>query len=127
MLYMTPISPSVKEIYQDVDNTAFCLSSHLTSLPSNTTMTTQTEVQTSEPLEKYIHPPETKHKSEYNKWHKEDKKTEANTVKYADLVTIDLSEFDRIGGKQKLAEHLKKPVHELGITVHFLTTYKESY
>jgi hypothetical protein len=35
-------------------------------------------------------------------------------VKYTDLVTIDLSEFDRPGGKEKLAAQLKNAVHEVG-------------
>ena len=36
-------------------------------------------------------------------------------MKYADLVTIDLSEFDRPGGKEKLAAQLKDAAHEVGI------------
>ncbi|KMK58779.1 2OG-Fe(II) oxygenase family oxidoreductase, putative [Aspergillus fumigatus Z5] len=50
-----------------------------------------------EPLEQYVHPPETK-----------------QDIKYADLVTIDLSEFDQPGGKEKLAAQLKDVVHEVG-------------
>jgi hypothetical protein len=40
--------------------------------------------------------------------------SECITVKYADLVTIDLSEFDQPGGKEKLAAQLKDAVHEVG-------------
>lgn len=40
--------------------------------------------------------------------------SECITVKYADLVTIDLSEFDQPGGKEKLAAQLKDVVHEIG-------------
>ncbi|KAF3927951.1 hypothetical protein ABW20_dc0108655 [Dactylellina cionopaga] len=49
------------------------------------------------PLEKYIHPPETK-----------------KDIKYTDLVTIDLSEYDTPGGPQKLAAQLKEAVHQVG-------------
>ncbi|EPS37614.1 hypothetical protein H072_8640 [Dactylellina haptotyla CBS 200.50] len=49
------------------------------------------------PLETYVHPPETK-----------------EDVKYADLVTIDLSEYDTPGGPQRLAAQLKDAVHEVG-------------
>jgi len=37
-------------------------------------------------------------------------------VNYADLVTLDLSEFDRPGGKEKLAEQLKEAAHRVGIS-----------
>jgi hypothetical protein len=40
--------------------------------------------------------------------------SECITVKYADLVTIDLSEFEQPGGKEKLAAQLKDAVHEVG-------------
>ncbi|KAA8647687.1 hypothetical protein EYZ11_010140 [Aspergillus tanneri] len=67
-------------------------------------MATQTEsavnahlTTSSSPLEKYIHPAESK-----------------KDLKYTDLVTIDLSEFDRPGGKEKLAAQLKDAVHEVG-------------
>lgn len=40
--------------------------------------------------------------------------SECITVKYADLVTIDLSELDQPGGKEKLAAQLKDVVHEVG-------------
>ncbi|KAE8377487.1 hypothetical protein BDV26DRAFT_211296 [Aspergillus bertholletiae] len=67
-------------------------------------MATQTEsivevpiTKSTKPLERYIHPPESK-----------------QDLKYADLVTIDLSEFDRPGGKEKLAAQLKDAVHEVG-------------
>ncbi|KAF3930147.1 hypothetical protein ABW19_dt0208518 [Dactylella cylindrospora] len=48
-------------------------------------------------LETYIHPPETK-----------------QNVQYADLVTLDLSEFDKPGGKEKLAAQLKGAAHDVG-------------
>ena len=35
-------------------------------------------------------------------------------VDWADLVTLDLSQFDAPGGKQKLAEQLKDAVHNVG-------------
>ncbi|KAF7591708.1 hypothetical protein BBP40_001221 [Aspergillus hancockii] len=67
-------------------------------------MATQTEsvvevppTKSTKPLEKYVHTPETK-----------------LDLKYADLVTIDLSEFDHPGGKEKLAAQLKDAVHEVG-------------
>ncbi|KAE8150219.1 hypothetical protein BDV25DRAFT_154822 [Aspergillus avenaceus] len=68
-------------------------------------MATQTEsvvntiplTKATKPLEKYTHHPESK-----------------EDLKYADLVTIDLSEFDRPGGKEKLAAQLKTAVHEVG-------------
>ncbi|KAK6541608.1 hypothetical protein TWF694_007408 [Orbilia ellipsospora] len=49
------------------------------------------------PLETYTHPPETK-----------------EDVKYADLVTIDLEEFDKPGGPERLAAQLKDAAHEVG-------------
>jgi hypothetical protein len=36
------------------------------------------------------------------------------TVDWADLVTLDLSQFDVPGGKQKLANQLKDAVHNVG-------------
>lgn len=33
---------------------------------------------------------------------------------WADLVTLDLSKFDRPGGKDELAQQLKNAVHEIG-------------
>jgi len=36
-------------------------------------------------------------------------------VKYADLITIDLSQFDLLGGKERLAEQLKGAVREVGM------------
>ena len=36
------------------------------------------------------------------------------TVDWADLVTLDLSQFDLPGGKQKLANQLKDAVHKVG-------------
>ncbi|KAJ5839536.1 uncharacterized protein N7525_004724 [Penicillium rubens] len=50
-------------------------------------------------LPKYVHLPETKHELEY-----------------ADLAMLDLSEFDRPGGKEKLAEQLRAAAHHSGIT-----------
>ncbi|CAI7662109.1 unnamed protein product [Penicillium bialowiezense] len=35
-------------------------------------------------------------------------------VKFADIATIDLAEYDRPGGRQRLARQLKQHVHELG-------------
>ncbi|OJJ35459.1 hypothetical protein ASPWEDRAFT_510244 [Aspergillus wentii DTO 134E9] len=49
------------------------------------------------PLEKYVHPPETKHK-----------------LKYADLITLDMADFDRPGGKERLAAQLKETAHKTG-------------
>ena len=37
-----------------------------------------------------------------------------HAVDYADLVTLDLSEFDQPGGKEKLAAQLKDAAHEVG-------------
>ena len=36
------------------------------------------------------------------------------TVEWADLITLDLSEFDLPGGKEKLAAQLKDAVHNVG-------------
>lgn len=36
-------------------------------------------------------------------------------VDWADLVTLDFSQYDLPGGKQKLAEQLKDAVHKIGI------------
>lgn len=41
-------------------------------------------------------------------------KLTAIEVKYADLVTIDLSQFDLPGGQEKLAQQLKDAVREVG-------------
>ncbi|KAJ5375798.1 hypothetical protein N7517_007804 [Penicillium concentricum] len=49
------------------------------------------------PLPKYEYPPET-----------------GKQLNYADLVSLDLSEFDLPGGKQRLAEQLKESVHKVG-------------
>jgi isopenicillin N synthase-like dioxygenase len=35
-------------------------------------------------------------------------------VEWADLVTLDLSQFDAPGGKQKLANQLRDAVHKVG-------------
>lgn len=40
--------------------------------------------------------------------------TDICTVDWADLVTLDLSQFDVPGGKQKLANQLKDAVHNVG-------------
>lgn len=57
-------------------------------------MPTQTETPV---LEKYVHVPETKY-----------------DIDWADLVTLDFSQYDLPGGKQKLAEQLKDAVHKIG-------------
>ncbi|KAI9925395.1 hypothetical protein ASPWEDRAFT_41483 [Aspergillus wentii DTO 134E9] len=49
------------------------------------------------PLPQYVHPPETKEQ-----------------LDYADLVTLDMAEFDRPGGKERLAEQLKETAHRVG-------------
>lgn len=33
---------------------------------------------------------------------------------WAELITLDLSEFDKPGGKQKLATQLKDAIHKVG-------------
>lgn len=38
----------------------------------------------------------------------------ALTVDWAELITLDLSQFDVPGGKQKLANQLKDAVHNVG-------------
>ncbi|KAE8154398.1 hypothetical protein BDV25DRAFT_135834 [Aspergillus avenaceus] len=48
-------------------------------------------------LRHYVHVPETKHE-----------------LDWADLVTLDLSQFDQPGGKEKLAAQLKDAVHHIG-------------
>ncbi|KAJ1705349.1 gibberellin 20-oxidase [Aspergillus flavus] len=48
-------------------------------------------------LRRYVHVPETKHE-----------------LDWADLVTLDLSQFDIPGGKEKLAAQLKDAVHNIG-------------
>jgi hypothetical protein len=35
-------------------------------------------------------------------------------VDWADLVTLDLSQFDTLGGKQRLADQLNNAVHKVG-------------
>ncbi|OJJ41828.1 hypothetical protein ASPWEDRAFT_56824 [Aspergillus wentii DTO 134E9] len=57
----------------------------------------QAEASSSTSLKKYIHVPETKHE-----------------LNWADLVTLDLSQFDLPGGKEKLAAQLKDAVHRIG-------------
>lgn len=39
-------------------------------------------------------------------------------VDWADLVTLDLSQFDTSGGKQRLAEQLKDAVHRVGKRIY---------
>lgn len=50
-----------------------------------------------ERLPKYEHPPETK-----------------EDLPWAELVTLDLSDYDREGGKQRLAAQLEHAVHHVG-------------
>ncbi|OJK03728.1 hypothetical protein ASPACDRAFT_22765 [Aspergillus aculeatus ATCC 16872] len=52
---------------------------------------------TTEPLEAYVHPPET-----------------TQPLDYADLVTLDLSLFETPEGRARLAEQLKQAAHEVG-------------
>lgn len=40
--------------------------------------------------------------------------SDAYVVEWADLVTLDLSKFDRPNGKQELASQLKDAVHKVG-------------
>ncbi|EFZ02964.2 isopenicillin N synthase-like protein [Metarhizium robertsii] len=49
------------------------------------------------PLVKYTHPPETK-----------------ESLSYADLVTLDLSEYDKPGGMERLADQLRQAAHTIG-------------
>ncbi|KHN96357.1 Oxoglutarate/iron-dependent oxygenase [Metarhizium album ARSEF 1941] len=51
----------------------------------------------STPLAKYTHPPET-----------------GEHLSYADLITLDLAEYDKPGGKEKLASQLGQTVHTTG-------------
>jgi isopenicillin N synthase-like dioxygenase len=37
-----------------------------------------------------------------------------SNLNWASLVTLDLSEFDRVGGKEKLASQLKQAIHDIG-------------
>lgn len=37
-------------------------------------------------------------------------------VKYANVDTIDLADYDRPGGKERLAQQLRQNVHQLGMT-----------
>src|SRR4051812_17310515 len=48
-------------------------------------------------LEPYVHPPETKEE-----------------LPWAELVTLDLSEFERPGGKERLAKQLEHAIHHVG-------------
>ncbi len=48
-------------------------------------------------LEPYVHPPETKEK-----------------LKRAELVTLDLEDHNREGGKERLAKQLEHAVHHVG-------------
>jgi isopenicillin N synthase-like dioxygenase len=66
--------------------------------------TTATQTQTHEvspydysQLEPYVHPPETK-----------------EDLPWSELVTLDLSDFDRPGGKERLAKQLEHAVHHVG-------------
>lgn len=36
-------------------------------------------------------------------------------VKFADIATIDLAEYDRPGGRERLAQQLKQHVHNFGM------------
>jgi hypothetical protein len=36
-------------------------------------------------------------------------------VQYANIVTLDLSEYDQPGGKERLAEQLRDSVHQVGM------------
>lgn len=48
-------------------------------------------------LEPYVHPPETKEK-----------------LNWAELVTLDLEDYNREGGKERLAKQLEHAVHHVG-------------
>jgi hypothetical protein len=41
-------------------------------------------------------------------------------VKYANVVTIDLSEYDRPGGRDRLTQQFKECVHDFGISLGFI-------
>lgn len=76
-----------------------------------------TEVPAKTPLPKYEYPPETKQQCECVRPLVEEIRSDKLTiseVKYADLVTIDLSQFDLPGGQEKLAQQLKDAVREVG-------------
>ena len=64
----------------------------LTSIPSQTA--TQYDFKNLSP---YIHPPETTEK-----------------LDWAELVTLDLKDYDRVGGKERLAKQLHHAVHHIG-------------
>ncbi|OAA34063.1 Oxoglutarate/iron-dependent oxygenase [Metarhizium rileyi] len=49
------------------------------------------------PLAEYTHPPETE-----------------ETLNYADLITLDLAEYDKPGGKERLADQLRETAHTIG-------------
>lgn len=48
-------------------------------------------------LEPYVHPPETK-----------------EDLPWSELVTLDLEDYDRSGGKERLAKQLEHAVHHVG-------------
>jgi hypothetical protein len=48
-------------------------------------------------LEPYVHPPETK-----------------EDLPWSELVTLDLEDYDRPGGKERLAKQLEHAVHHVG-------------
>jgi isopenicillin N synthase-like dioxygenase len=67
-------------------------------LPQDTSVLTQDPKQYSfEALEPYVHPPETK-----------------EALPWSELVTLDLSDFDQPGGKERLAKQLEHAVHHVG-------------
>lgn len=51
-------------------------------------------------------------------------KIDNGSVKFADIATIDLAEYDRPGGVQRLAQQLKQHVHELGTRLQFQSKEK---
>ena len=59
-------------------------------------------------LRPYVHPPETK-----------------ADLPWSELVTLDLEDYDRPGGKERLAKQLEHAVHHVGFVsyVSFLTTH----
>lgn len=64
-----------------------------------------------EKLERYVHPPETK-----------------EDLPWSELVTLDLEDYGRPGGKERLAKQLEHAVHHVGFVrvPHVLSAEPES-
>lgn len=59
-------------------------------------------------LEPYVHPPETKEE-----------------LPWSELVTLDLEDYDRPGGKERLAKQLEHAVHHVGFVRTTSRLYEE--